>query len=598
MKRIIALFIALILFTVGSVAQKKVKYKDLILLLDAKQYDQAEPFLKKYLKDNNDNPNAYLFMGLIYQEKAASEDVLTQTELAISHSDSAILNYDIVNKTIDEKEVRRNDEYYKAYNRRDLRTGEFGVKFSDVKLDVEKRTQFVKERRENIKKLKEYFLASQKLYERSIERFKLIKANTPENLFYLLSDSTLVGKLKSLVNLSDSLISTFQNYKNTLKLIGKTNYNQVITLEEIKSFDTDGLTNADFLKDKLLLWDYKLWATKALQTIENEIIPLRSSLVKIDQSINQLGEKMKKDSVSVEDKLVSTIPVSLIGTIKKYDPDPIPLSIFHLKMQELTYGSKLIKNRTYRDSLNVYTQVALAKEELSSIKNLDSLASALQFKDLGKELAKYPDFVTNSYGEISVVKSLINGLKEYATHEMEAKKKLLERRQLAVNWLVKGNDSIPLTIEVKNKTFAMVLTQQDQFTIGLKFGADSLAMGYFYTVTNSRIPDISVAFPVDKINFKRNKLSLIKGLAATDGKGQIYFAVVYSSEKVKGKYPFTISKIYRSDGMAWSYNYFMDNLPIELSFIAESGELSIKTTSPTNEVKVINLDKNGKILVR
>src|SRR5688572_11458531 len=74
-------------------AQKKVKYKDIFGLLNVKQFEQAEPFLKAYLKENDDNPNAYLFMGMIYQEKSSKDDVLKQTNLAITHMDSAIFFY-------------------------------------------------------------------------------------------------------------------------------------------------------------------------------------------------------------------------------------------------------------------------------------------------------------------------------------------------------------------------------------------------------------------------------------------------------------------------------------------------------------------------
>ena len=118
---------------------QKIKYKDLIVLLNAKQFDEAEPFLKKYLKDNDDNPNALLYMGMIYQEKSSKMDALKQTEALVSQIDSAILFYQKASKGITEKELSRNEEYYEMYNRRDLRTGKFGIKLSDVQLDIENR---------------------------------------------------------------------------------------------------------------------------------------------------------------------------------------------------------------------------------------------------------------------------------------------------------------------------------------------------------------------------------------------------------------------------------------------------------------------------
>ncbi len=116
---------------------QKVKYKDLIVLLTSKQYEKAEPFLKRYLKENDDNPNAFLYMGIVFQEKSATIDPLLHTEILCSNLDSATLFYDKAFKGINEKELRKNDEYYEAYTRRDLRTGKFVIKLSDVQLDIE-----------------------------------------------------------------------------------------------------------------------------------------------------------------------------------------------------------------------------------------------------------------------------------------------------------------------------------------------------------------------------------------------------------------------------------------------------------------------------
>src|ERR1700755_3649814 len=97
-----------VLLTSASVFGQKVKYKDLFVLLDSRQFKDAEPFLRKYLKENDDNPNAYLFMGFILEEKAMKADVLKQSDLVASNVDSAVLYLDLANKGMTEKEVKRN----------------------------------------------------------------------------------------------------------------------------------------------------------------------------------------------------------------------------------------------------------------------------------------------------------------------------------------------------------------------------------------------------------------------------------------------------------------------------------------------------------
>ena len=160
------LLICFLLLSSGVSAQK-VKYKDIYGLLSTKQYELAEPFLKRYLRDNDDNPNAFLFMGMIYQDRALKMDVLKQTSLVIATMDSSAIFFDKALKTIDEREVKKNKEYYEAYNRRDLRTGEFGVKLSDIQFDLDKRIQAMKERISKVKMTSSFFVLADSLYKKS-----------------------------------------------------------------------------------------------------------------------------------------------------------------------------------------------------------------------------------------------------------------------------------------------------------------------------------------------------------------------------------------------------------------------------------------------
>ena len=164
----------------------------------------------------------------------------------------------------------------------------------------------------------------------------------------------------------------------------------------------------------------------------------------------------------------------------------------------------------------------------------------------------------------------------------------------ALKWIIDGSDSIPLFADASHQyKFKPLITDKEEYTGGLKY-VDSAATGYFYTVVPSRKPEVKAEFPVNQVAFQKRNLPITKALSATDGKGQVYFVLLYSEKKVDGKFPVNIAKIYRTDGLSWSHAYLFDSVPAELIFAADTGELSVKVTNPNGESKMIVIDKNGK----
>jgi hypothetical protein len=180
--------------------------------------------------------------------------------------------------------------------------------------------------------------------------------------------------------------------------------------------------------------------------------------------------------------------------------------------------------------------------------------------------------------------------KEYAERELEQKTIELALRTEAVNWLVNGSDSIPLTRD-KNSKYKPLLIQDNKFTAGVFFPDSISGEGYFFTITPTRIPSVKVRFDIDKTTFKENKLGSVKASATTDVSENIFFVLFYSENKVNEKYPATIAKIYRSDGLSWSANFAFDFVPQEIRFQPDTGDLLVKSGGEQN----LMIDKNGKL---
>lgn len=590
-KKCLLPFILFLFLSLHTNAQK-VKYKDVFGLLSTKQYEQAEPFLKKYVKDNNDNPNAFLHMGIIFQEKALKMDVLKQTQSVIAYMDSSSLFYDKAYKTIDEREVKRNKEYYQAYNRRDIRTGEFGVKLSDIQFDIEKKIQGLRERIDRVKMVAYYFSLTDSLYSGCSSLYTSLKKSYPsENQLYLRADESTLKALSSLSLKYDSCLKAFDNYKSAVVNLGKTGYNQNLTITEITDFGTEGHTPADFYHDEVEIWDFKKFANSAKETIEKEIIPMRSRLVSYDAAINKLRDKLSADSVSVRNDLVKLSDKSLCELVAKFDPAPLPMQVFSMKTSEIEYRSYLIEHKTRRDSSNLHYKIALLKEEMNSLNTLDSVSAEVLASDLDVKAADYHHFVTNTFNNTTVLQAYINTLRDFALREKKKKDEELAQLQESLNWIVDGADSIPLTLTQTTLKYQALFTEDERYTVGLALKDSLTSEGYFYTIMSSRKPVLKVKFPVDKASFKKARLPYVKALTYSDPTAQMYYVLIYTEREVKEKYMATLAKVYKSDGLAWSNTIALNFIPKEISFTPETSELSIK-----DETKLLVVDKNGKVL--
>ena len=587
--------VLLLLLLTSSAFAQKVKYKEIFALLSTNQYSQAEPFLKTYLKENTENPNAYLYMGLIYQEKAVAEDVLLNTGRSIQRMDSAVLFFDLALKGIDDKEIRKNKEYYVNYNRRDLRTGEFGVKLSDVHFDLEKKITGLRERIDKVKMVKHYFTSSENLYKRSFDLFAVIQKSYPgERELYLRADDAMIKNLTALSLRFDSSTKMFEHYKGSLGNLEKTGYNQTWNLTEISNFKSDGTTMTDFYKDDVKVWDYKKFATKALGIIEKDVKPTQENLVKYDIEINKLRQKLETDSVSVKSDLTKLIQNMLDGQLKKFDPDPLPMDVFALKISDLEYKSTLLENKSVKGKDDVVLLLHAVQNEVKYLNKLDSVANKLTNRNLDEDIINYQQFVTSTFTKGDILKTYIRSLKDYSAREKILKTRELAFRTEAMKWLVSGNDSIPLFNEPQRAKYWPLVVLQDKYTAGLVFSDSVSGEGYFYSITPSRKPDVKVTFPIDKATSKERRSQGVKAFVTSDPAGQVFFIVIYMERMVNGKHPATIAKIYKSDGLSWSHSFGFDIVPEEIVYVPDTGELVIKSAGET----FVSIDKSGKLLMK
>lgn len=574
---------------------QKIKYKDLFVLLNAQQFDEAEPFLKKYLKANEDNPNAYLFMGIIYKDKSLKTDVLRDTEKRIMYLDSAVYFFGLAYKGMTEKEVDRNEEYYQMFNRRDTRTGKFGVKLSDVKLKLEE-YMALKEKVRQIQMIKRQFVAAEAYYKKAQDVYQEIQGRYPGSReLYLRANESVVAGLIHLANIYDSCHMSFNDYKSSVAAYGNIGHNQDLDPLEIVDFKKQGNTPTDFYADDLKVWDYKRWALSTVEVIERDIIPAKEQLITLDAELNKEQQRIRKDSVSVMANLSVLRSKLSMQILRRLDPDPMPIKVFALKLAELEYGSQVVDNKVLRDTASLDTQVTALEKEYKLAHLTDSLAAIIDTDQLTKDVENYSQYVSSSYGTVDAFRTYLTSTREFASHAAARKKELLSRKRALIKWVIHGTDSIPLDVSLAGEGKYKPLIIKPKLTAGLVY-ADTIPSGYAYLIPVSHKAETGGVFPVDPVVFRKMNLPVTKMLTFADEKSGTLLILLYQEVRVNEKFPGVLVRINRGEPASLNIPFTFDQLPDELVFTPDTQVISVKTKNSQGEVFAINFDKTGKVV--
>ncbi|QSE96283.1 hypothetical protein [Fulvivirga lutea] len=577
----LVLIATFLFFSVLSGYAQKIKYKDLFFLLDTENYKDGEPLLKQYLSDpkNADEGNPNLQMAFIYHKKADQTDILLDTDDYIAYADSALSFYAKAKQFIDEKEVKKNDEYYQAYQRRDIRTGKFGIKLADVQFDIENKVNALNERKAQVQELQIYYTKTKDNYQDAQSAFKKIKDDYPtEKILFLRADEDLLERVENTSNSAKLALQNFASFESTIKKIDKPGYRPALHLTDILEYEKDGESLLMLTDDNVLFWDYPKWAESVQKGYKEVVIPMRMELIEYDQHLNDLKAKVLTDSMSLADQVKPLVGV--LAKIREYDSDPLPEHIFKYKIAEINNESFKMSNLYYRDSSNIDYQLKVAKTKFGYVKEMDSLVNLLISRDLKEDKLNYSSYIEKKYNDIVGLETYI---KEQLDHVIIAKKiaqdeidNLAERSR----WLIGENDSIPLFMEVNRGLSKYVpLVVDKKFTSGFYFSGKTAAEGYFALIDPSKTQKLKAVFKIDNDHFSKQNLEVTKAYFTAEEAGHYYYVLFTVQLPEQEEYAATVAKIYTSDGLAWVKNITLATAPLDLII------------NPNTDDLIINYDK-------
>ncbi|MEL6537110.1 MAG: hypothetical protein AAFQ98_16935 [Bacteroidota bacterium] len=476
----VALLVLLTLSVIDAQAQRKIKYKDIFPVLQGQQWDQGEPLLRKYLVQDPEDPNANLQMGLLLDHKAHQIDVLQNPEDLSVLADSANMFYRKAMGLIDDREIRRHDDYYLAYNRRDLRTGKFAIKLSDIHFDIENKMTALTERVSNVATLNKLYSELEQQYAGTIELFeKIAQEYAEESHLYLWTNDEVLKRLATLEQASDSTMALHEKYSMTLTAIGDTDYDAKVELLPISDYHADGRTNTNFSEPGPQVWDYSSWTQEVARVINEEVKPLRDELVEYDVHFSVLyGDLL--NGMDISNQLEQN--KALFTQLNNLDAEGLPQKLFEYKLQELNYYlvEKELRDPSTNDTVSILKELDRHHEINYVLGEVEKAFTALQEAELEIAVKAYPNLLTKRYNGTDGFNGFLENRENFLQEERGQLNSYLEgwkRREIEGIWspdtvilLAKDTAVIPDTmLQPGPHTLSIEQFDQENYWVGGMF---------------------------------------------------------------------------------------------------------------------------------
>ena len=363
MRNFVCAVFFILLFFANAEAQK-IKYKNLFPILQSKDYKTAEPQLLKFLEENDDEANAYFYLGEIITSKIDTIQIFPTTTQYDSMVNEAIKAYKKSMALIDDREIRKNDEYYTAYNRRYLRTGKFAIKISDIQLDYENKIKQIIEKKEAVGKAHMLLDEATDLYSKlTASASNLLEAYPDESAFLLRVNSDSQEALDEVKKRYSDFADTYKKFIDELKSLNHPDYNPSLNLIAIVNWTSLKALTIDFSNFSITVQDYLNYLIGLDQKLKEEILPLKELLYKTDADLTSAISTYAsaEDSAKIGKIL---IPEKLKAGLNTHDKSGVVINL--LKYKELKATGELLKNANFNpvlsDSTNIYQKANLVEK--------------------------------------------------------------------------------------------------------------------------------------------------------------------------------------------------------------------------------------------
>lgn len=455
--KISSIAIVISILIASPVLSQKIKYKDLFLILESKNYIEGGPQLPQFLEDKKYGPNAHLQMGLLLEDQLMKLDPINESERILSVGDSAKIFLSKAKNLIDEKELKK-DEFYQAFFRRDLRTGKFGIKLSDVHLDIEKKIEAVEERIDKTKLVNDKLASASKNYQSAAAIYNSIADQYFQyNSFLIGADDKIKEELTKMITASETAQDEAKAVIGLANELGSKSFSDEIVLKQIVEFGKDGIAISDIKSGSIEMWDYADWGFESQSEIRGSIGLYKSLILNYANTIREKKDKVKKGT----DVEIEMLTSELISQFQKYDPQSTVEKLLRIE----TLEAQIIKqvdisiNEALQDSSLIGGQLQIFQNAKVKADEMNVLVSSIIQDDLDETKKLYREYTDSFFSKYGTVSKYVSDMKTWSGRQVNWLDDAIVFWDEKNKWGQSGENLIPLYVQDAPET--------DFFTLGM-----------------------------------------------------------------------------------------------------------------------------------
>ncbi|MBN2519778.1 MAG: hypothetical protein JXB17_04675 [Bacteroidales bacterium] len=415
-------FILSIIFYISCFSLKSQdfsKYDNVFQYIQTAKLSDAYLILFRYQNQDPLNPNVYYQLGKIYLQWLKEYDPLTEYIYFKQFSYNANLYFGLSKHYLDDKSARKYREYFTDIK---IIDDDKKIDYDDIINDIQNKLNEINEYTSNVNSIYSYFNKTITYYNNCIRLFKEINNDyTKIKEIYLLTNDSLFAKLDSISNNFDSVIYCFEKYQEKLKEFPIKNYNQEYSLKKIMTYRLDGLTNTDFLKNKIELWNYGNWVENIYNVINSAVYKLRAEIDTANKRLSKALDQINSSESYNDHYKDFSVDKNLLFKISKFDPQSIILDLFVYKANKINWlNNSYYKTVQINDTSNI-NFVGRARNFQRLVENkiqLDNKYKNINEKVNNISINKYYNFFQSNY-------SGIEGFRDYLEKEKQNNESIL-----------------------------------------------------------------------------------------------------------------------------------------------------------------------------